>query len=85
MYPEADPQYRIDFGYAPADTPEFAQLARRFGDELPIVVDLSCDENLDQRLNQYKVHRGIAISLGGSLVQRLKKGDPGDMEWWVSP
>jgi prepilin-type N-terminal cleavage/methylation domain-containing protein len=76
---------RMDFMYNVGDSPQYTADALLFESNLILLADIGCNDPDVPIYSDYYPIRGIGILLGGTLVQRHKKGRWSQPDWWAPP
>ncbi|MBI1331699.1 MAG: prepilin-type N-terminal cleavage/methylation domain-containing protein [Armatimonadetes bacterium] len=68
--------------YRPYDEDTWLKGLQNLGQNIPLVYDTNCDFPGTETNDIYAMHRGLAVSLGGSLLTKINTGNPNTPRFW---
>lgn len=78
--------YLFNYGLLPDRTQpdlEWKQYVLTYEDDAVLIID--ANHPLSCPITPLSLNRGIGVNLGGAIVTRLRRGDPGKKGWWHDP
>jgi prepilin-type N-terminal cleavage/methylation domain-containing protein len=76
---------RLSYQYVPAPEPVFTAHLRRYGPDALLFRDPHCSGTVEAWNTPQMTKRVLAVTVGGQLINRMKRGSTLPLEWWVEP